>query len=233
MNKKYDIEKNIKEYTLKLRDLDNKDKPREKMLKSGIEFLSSRELLSIILNTGTKKEDVSSMSRRILEEYGDNNATKFTDPEKFSKVFDIPIIKSCQIIASFELGKRLFSKKSKKDKYIRNAKQAYEYLKNIGSFDKEYLKAIYLNSRYKLIHEEIISIGSSTANIIDPKEIFKPALEYGAIALIIAHNHPSGKTIPSKEDIEITKKIVNAGKMLGIEVLDHLIITDTKFSSIK
>lgn len=228
---KYTLQKN--DYVLKLRDLDNNDKPREKMIKNGVDFLSSSELLSVILNTGTKKEDVSSMSKRILDEYGDNIVTEFKNPEKFSKAFDIPITKSCQIIASFELGKRLFSKQNKKDKYIRNAKQAYEHLKSIGQFDKEYLKAIYLNSRYKIIHEEIISIGSATANIIDPKEIFKPALEYSAVALIIAHNHPSGNTKASKEDLDITKKIISSGKMLGIEVLDHLIITDKKFISIK
>ena len=98
---------------------------------------------------------------------------------------------------------------------------------------KEHLRGIYLNSRYKVIHDEVISIGTLTSNIVHPREVFKPALEYSATAVILAHNHPSGSTKPSTDDILVTKQLIETGKILGVELLDHIIITKNSFASIK
>jgi len=94
------------------------------------------------------------------------------------------------------------------------------------------VRGLYLNSRYRLIHDEVISVGSLTANIVHPREVFRPALEYSAVAVIIAHNHPSGSVKPTEEDVEITKQLVKAGKILGVDLLDHIIIAKNKFTSI-
>jgi DNA repair protein RadC len=114
---------------------------------------------------------------------------------------------------------------------VRTAAQAFGHLHEMGNLQKEQLRGLYLNSRFQVIHEEIISIGSLTANIVHPREVFQPALEYGAVAVIVAHNHPSGSLEPTRADIEATDQLINAGKVLGIELLDHLIIAGEAYKS--
>lgn len=221
-----------KKYVLKIKDLAEEDKPRERLIKHGPSALSATELLAIVLTVGTKKEEVFAMSSRILKEYDKKNIINQTKPKELEKELNIPIAKACQIIASFELGRRFFRKNPGRQITIRTAKQAYNYLKDMHSLPKEQLRGLYLNSRYRLIHDEVISVGSLTANIVHPREVFKPALEYSAAAVIVAHNHPSGSIKPTKEDTEITQQLVKAGKILGIDLLDHIIITKNKFVSV-
>src|SRR6185437_16052994 len=113
--------------------------------------------------------------------------------------------KACQLVAAFELRRRFFASQAGRAVYVRNAEQAFEYLRSIGYSPKEQLRGLYLNSRYEVIHDEIISVGSLTANIVHPREVFRPALEHGAVAIIIAHNHPSGSLEPTREDIAVTQ----------------------------
>lgn len=221
-----------KEYVLRIKDLPEEERPREKLIKYGPDILSEAELLAIVLNVGTKKEEVFSMASRLLKEYGKNAVISQIDPRKFERDLKIPLVKACQIIACFELGRRFFKKVNGKNIIIKTAKQAHEHLKDMGDLQKEHLRGIYLNSRHRVVHEEVISIGSLTASIVHPREIFKPAIENGAVAVIIAHNHPSGDKKPTKEDIAITKQLAEAGRILGIDLLDHLIITKTGFMSV-
>ncbi|KPJ55230.1 hypothetical protein AMJ47_01535 [Parcubacteria bacterium DG_72] len=217
---------------MRIKDLADEDKPRERLIKHGPSVLSTQELLAIVLTVGTKREEVFTMSSRILKEYGEKNIINQTNPKALEKELDIPLAKACQIVACFELGKRFFKESPGGQIIIRTAKQAYNYLKDMRSLPKEQLRGLYLNSRYRLIHDEVISVGSLTANIVHPREVFRPALEYSAVAIIIAHNHPSGSTKPTKGDIEITKQLVKAGRILGVDLLDHIIIARNKFISI-
>jgi len=220
-------------YVLKLRDLPEEEKPREKLIKYGPVNCSVAELLSIILNVGTKKEDVLAMSHRLLKEYGDSVIINQKNPKKVSELLGIPITKACQVVACFELGRRFFkTSDGGAPIVIRTAGQVYDYLKDMRDLPKEHLRGLYLDSHYQLIHDEVISIGSLTSNIIHPREVFRPALEYSATAVILAHNHLSGVVTSSGPDIAITKQIVEAGKILGISLLDHVIITKTKFESV-
>jgi len=221
-----------KQYVLKLRDLAEEDKPREKLIKSGPDLLSVSELLAIVLTVGTKKEDILSMTSRIIKEYGEKTIANQTNPKTIQKEFGLPLAKACQIVACFELGRRFFQKSEHGHATVRTAKQAFEYLKDMGNLPKEHLRGLYLNSRFKIIHDEVISVGSLTANIVHPREVFKPAIEYSAVAVILAHNHPSGSAVPTQSDIAITKQLAKSGKILGIDLLDHLIITKNKFSQI-
>ena len=221
-----------KPYVLKVHDLPVPEQPRQKMIQYGSTVLSVGELLAIMLNVGTKKEGVLEMSNRLLKEYGESSIVNQTDPRKLEKELDIPLNKACQIVACFELGRRFFKKPVGKPQFLRTAKQVYEYLQDMRELPKEHLRGIYLNSHFHIIHDEIISIGSLTANIVHPREVFKPALEYSASALILAHNHPSGIVEPSTEDVAITKQLIDAGKILGIHLLDHVIVTKDSFTSI-
>jgi DNA repair protein RadC len=209
------------------------DRPRERMIEKGTDSLSVAELLSVVLVTGSKKEDVASLSRRILKEYGERSISFYKDPTVISKEMSIPVNKACQVVACFELGRRFFKDDQSGRKAIRNVGQAFEYFKELGKLQKECLRGIYLNSHYQVIHDETISLGSATSSIIHPREVFAPAIEHYAVAVIIAHNHPSGSLKPTKSDIEVTGLLVEAGKILGIELLDHLIIAKGKYLSIK
>ena len=221
----------LKTYTLKLRDLPQEERPREKLLKHGLAALSSPELLALLLTTGTRKEDVLTMSKRILQEYGEKSLAFEREPKHLAEL-GIPLTKACQILACFELGRRFFDKKETSSPLIRTSQQAYEHLQDMSKLPKEHLRGLYLNSRFRLIHDEVISIGNLTANIIHPREVFQPAIERGAVAVIIAHNHPSGSAAPTKSDRVITEQLVSAGAILGIELLDHLVIGKNSFSSL-
>ena len=222
-----------KQYVLKLRDLPVDERPREKLIKYGPSVLSFAELFAVVLNVGTKKEEVLAMSNRLLKEYGDNTIVNQKDPQKIKELLGIPLGKACQVVACFELGRRFFkTPDGKKPVIIRTATQVYAYLKDMQELPKEHLRGLYLDSHYQLIHDEVISIGSLTSNIIHPREVFRPALEYSASAVILAHNHPSGISKPSDADVVITRQIVEAGKILGIGLLDHVIVAKGKFESV-
>ncbi len=217
---------------LRVKDMLDEEKPREKMVKDGAGSLSSAELLAIVLGVGTKKEEVYSMSSRLLREYGEKGIAYQKDPSVIERDLKIPLVKACQIVACFELGRRFYQKKPGGSITVRTAKQAFEYLKDMGSLNKEQFRGLYLNTHYQLIHDEVISIGTLDSSLVQAREVFRPALEYSAAALIIAHNHPSGMIKATKADIEITNKLIEAGNILDIEVLDHLIIGKNKFASI-
>jgi len=219
-------------YVLRVRDLPDADKPREKMLLLGPGNMTHAELVAILLGVGTRKEEVMAMANRIVREYGERAIVNEKNPQRLSETLDIPLSKACQIVASFELGRRAYQNRAGKPLYVRTASQAYEHLKSMGSLQKEQLRGLYLNSRYQVVHEELISVGSLTANIVHPREVFQPALEYGAVAVIVAHNHPSGIVEPTGDDILATKQLVAAGKVLGIDLLDHLIIANETFISL-
>jgi DNA repair protein RadC len=219
-------------YDLRLRDLPKEEKPREKMISFGPSCLSLVELVAVVLNVGTKAEDVLSMSKRLVKEYGVSALSSQFNPEQLSFDLNIPIGKACQIIACGEIGRRLYRKNDIGLAVIRTAKDTYEYLRDMYSLPKEQLRGIYLDTHNRVIHDEVISIGTINTNIVHPREVFRPALEYGAVAVVLAHNHPSGIVTPSTADIEVTKQLVTAGRIIGIHVLDHVIISKDGFQSI-
>ncbi|MFZ2038812.1 MAG: DNA repair protein RadC [Minisyncoccia bacterium] len=226
------LDQEPKTYVLKIHDLPDDERPREKMLKSGSTSLSSPELLAIILGIGSKKEGVMEMCHRILKEYGAKGLANHNDPILLAKELDIPISKALQVVACCELGRRFFEKNGNGLATVRNAQDVFEYAKDMRELPKENLRGLYLNAHHKVIHDETISIGTADSNLIHPREVFKPALEYSAVAMILVHNHPSGDSKPSQADIEITNQLVKAGKMLGIDLLDHVVVTKDGFTSV-
>lgn len=221
-----------KRYHLKIKDLPEEEKPREKLLKHGLLALSTPELLAVVLNTGTKKEGVLEMSGRVIRDYGEGGIMSQKNPQALSKDLDIPIGKSLQIVACAELGSRFFKRNNSSLPTIRTAREVYEYAQDMRNLSKEHLRGIYLNAHYKVIHDEIISIGTVDTNIIHPREVFKPAVEHSAAALILIHNHPSGVTAPSEADLSVTGQLIEAGKLLGVDLIDHVIVTKDSFVSV-
>jgi DNA repair protein RadC len=221
------------EYVLRVKDLPDDERPREKLLDAGPQGLTQAELVAVLWGVGTRKEEVLAMAKRTLQEYGERTLYHAAKPAKLAEALDIPLTKACQLVAAFELGRRAYATdRSGHSVQVRTPRQAYEYFQDMATSTKEQLRGLYLGSRHQVVHDEIISIGSLTSNIVHPREVFQPAVEYGAVAVIIAHNHPSGSLEPSAADIEVTRQLLAAGKILGIDLLDHLVIAESGHKSI-
>lgn len=219
-------------YVLTVRDLPDEEKPREKLLARGPTALASKELLAILLEKGTRKEGVLEMTERIVREYGDHNVFTNTDARKLSDDLGIPLGKAMQIIVAGELARRFFAGSRNGATVIRTAKDAFEYTADMRTLKKEHLRGIYLNAHYQVVHDEIISIGTVDANIVHPREVFRPALHCSAAGVVLVHNHPSDVLEPSAEDVHVTKQIKEAGALLGIELVDHLIVSASGYTSV-
>lgn len=218
---------------LTIKDMPLEERPREKLIMYGARVLTNAELLAIILRNGTKRENVLELSKNLLKE---NNLKSLSRKRVnvLMRIFGIGQSKACQIVACFELGRRLASFKDKQSNSINNVRDVVKlFLPGISFLKKEHFKSIFLDSRKRIIKDETIFIGSLNASIIHPREIFQAAFEEGAAAIILLHNHPSGDPNPSDDDIKITKQLVKAGEILGIEIVDHIIIGHNKYFSFK
>ncbi len=220
-------------YVLRVKDMLEEDKPREKLLKYGPSTLSIHELLAVVLNTGTIKEDVLAMATRVVKEYGERALSAQTNAAALAHDLEIPLGKATQIIACSELGRRFYQKNKSGLAVLRTAKDVFTYTRDMERLPKEHLRGLYLNSHYRVIHDEVLSIGTINANLIHPREVFRPAIEYGAAAIILVHNHPSGVTKASGADVEVTEQLVAAGKIIGIHLIDHVIIGQGKCASVE
>jgi len=215
----------------RLKNLAPEAKPREKLLKEGAKNLSVAELLAVVINIGTKKEDVLSMSNRLLQEYGTKGTIRHKNPKQIQKNCDIPLYQACRLVACFELGRRFYQKPPGSKIFIRTPQQAFTVLKGMASLGKEQFRGLYLNTHYQLIHDEVIALGTLDTAVFQVRDVFQPALERSAVAIIIAHNHPSGILKFSAADEEITKKLKISGNILGVALLDHILISHRGFVS--
>jgi DNA repair protein RadC len=222
----------MRTYTFTIHDLPIEEKPREKLGTHGPDALSMADLLAVILNVGTKKEEILSMTNRIIKEYGEKSIQSARNPQRLADDLDIPKGHALQIVAAVELGRRLFNRNPNGAQVIRTAEDVYNYARAMAELPKEHLRGIYLNSHYKVVHDEVVSIGTIDTNLIHPREVFRPALEYAVAAVILVHNHPSGSLEPSEADIAVTKQLIEAGKLIGIDLVDHVIVSREGFASI-
>ncbi|MFA6547398.1 MAG: DNA repair protein RadC [Candidatus Magasanikbacteria bacterium] len=215
---------------MKLKEVPVVDRPREKLSKYGAGKLSDSELLAILLGSGTKGINVVELSKKILKKFGKGEIANASYKD-FKNTFGLGPAKSCLLVACFELGRRFL--KGKKSTLILTPKQVWEELKDLRDNKKEHFVIFYLDTRNQEIQREIISVGTLNANLVHPREVFEPAIVHSAAQIIVAHNHPSGDTTPSEEDIAITKRLAQAGEILGIELLDHVVVGKEKFASLK
>lgn len=220
-----------KPYQPRIRDLPEEEKPREKLRKYGPAALKNYELMAVILGRGTRKEGVLELSQRIMSQYGNQAIFSEGDVGKVEKVLGLSPVQSCQVVAAFELGRRFFGRQY--EVFLRSPEEVFQYARDIARLKKEHFRGLYLDTRNKLIKDEIISIGTLNTSLAYPRDVLCPALENHAAAVILIHNHPSGDPSPSKDDIEVTKRIYQASKILEIDFLDHVIIGDERYVSLK
>jgi len=222
---------------LTIKDLPKDERPRERLQKYGAQALSDTELLAVIIRTGTKSESALMVAQRLLKGDGGKNGLDFiarATIEELSKVKGIGAAKSIQIKAAMELGRRIYSSMVTDEMTIICPDDVFQLLINDMRFlEKEHFKTILLNTKNKVISVEDISVGSLNTSIVHPREVFKPAIKRSSASIILAHNHPSGDPTPSREDLEVTRRLKDAGKIIGIEVLDHIIFGDNCYVSLK
>ncbi len=217
-----------------LRDVPLEDRPRERMMSYGEESLSHAELLAILLRTGTKDESAIHLAARILQQVGSIRQLVDMSIEELTTIRGIGTAKAIQIKAGIELGRRIARTGREEARIVRSPKDAADLLmEQLRYLQKEHFVCLFLNTKNHIISQETLSMGSLNASIVHPREVFRAAIKCSSASVICAHNHPSGDPTPSPEDIALTRRLVEAGQLIGIEVLDHLVIGDTKFVSLK
>lgn len=218
-----------------IHDLPLSERPRERLLKLGAEALSTAEVLALILGRGIKDESVILTSQKLLSKFGNLKNIASASVEELTELKGIGPAKAAQIKAAFELSKRLEnSLDTGKKTTIKSPDDAIRTIKNqLKGKKKEHLMVLSLDTRNHLVNTHTVSIGSLDSSIAHPREAFKDAIASSAASVIFVHNHPSGDSQPSEDDIKLTKRLVEAGEILGIEVLDHVIICDKEYLSMK
>ena len=218
---------------IKIKDIPTMERPRERMLKVGKEYLSNEELLAIIIKTGTKGVSVKDIAINVLKEIKDINNLENITINTFSNIKGLGYVKTIELMAAIELGKRIFLEKTKKDETKYNNPKII-YKNNLYLFKgkkQEYFYCLYLDSKNRLIERKLLFMGTINRSIVHPREIFKEAYLTSCSSIVCMHNHPSGDITPSIEDVYLTESLIKIGKIQGINIIDHMIISDNDYYS--
>ena len=219
-----------------VRDLPEEERPREKLIRRGAAALSDTELLAILLRTGTSSVSVLHLAEEVLAKYQDKGllAIMNVSPQEVASIHGVGLAKAAAIVAAVELGRRLSAKAAQKQEKIGGPEDVARYAAPLLRFEqKEHFRVMLLDVRNRVLAMPTVSIGSLTASVAHPREIFREAIRYSAANMILIHNHPSGDPTPSREDLQLTRQMMRAGEIMGIPVLDHVIIAGDGFLSIK
>ncbi len=213
---------------MKIKDLSLIDRPQEKLIKYGVKKLTNAELLALVLRSGTKDGGVIKLAEKVLHLLSQKKELILDD---YESIEGIGISKACQIVACLELGKRLVD--DSETILVFSPQEILAELKDIRNSKKEHFVAFYLDVRNRIIKKETISMGTINASLVHPREVFEPAVRYTAASIILAHNHPSGISTPSAEDLKLNNRLIKVGELLGIDIIDHIIIAEKEHVSLK
>jgi DNA repair protein RadC len=216
-------------------DLPLGERPRERLLKLGGEALSAQEILALILGRGIKGESVMVTSQKLLSQFGNLKGVANASVEELTQIRGIGPAKAAQIKAALELSRRLEADSDEKPQpRVKAPDDVVAVVRSqLKGKKKEHFLVLCLDTRNRLINCKPVSIGSLDTSVVHPREAFREAVSSCAASVIFAHNHPSGDPEPSKEDIELTKRLVKAGEIIGIDVLDHIVVCDKSYVSLK
>lgn len=209
-------------------------RPRERLVQYGEKALADHELIAILLRTGTRKQDVLTVSLNLLQTFEDLFYLKNVTLEEFMTIPGIGQTKAVELKAAIELGMRISRASQIKTGQITSSKNVGELLmEEMRGMQQEIVVALYLNTKNEIIKKEEVFKGSLNSSVAHPREIFKGAVRYSAARLIVGHNHPSGNPEPSDADIQFTKRLAECGELMGIELLDHVIAGENSYISLK
>ena len=218
----------------RIHDLSKSDRPRERLIRQGAKSLSNQELIAILLRTGTKDRSVFHLSMELLKTLETIQSFRDVTLEELMSIRGIGEAKAVHILAAVELGRRVYSASNEERYKIRSPKDAAAYvMTEMSGLQQEHFVALFLNVKNEVLHKQTIFIGGLNTSIVHPRELFKEAVRRSAASVIVMHNHPSGNPTPSEEDVLVTERLVKAGEILGIQLLDHIIIGEYNFVSLK
>lgn len=220
--------------TLLIRDVPVTERPRERLLQVGASVLTNQEIIAILLRTGSKKDSVIDLAGKVLSTFDGLDLLKEATIEELCSIDGIGLAKAVELSAAMELGRRIHTLQTKERYVIRSPEDVSTLvMEDMRFLKQEHFVCLYLNTKNQVIFRHTVFIGSLNASIVHPREVFKEALRRSSASIICLHNHPSGDPSPSREDIDVTKRLYEAGRVLGIELLDHIIIGDRTFISLK
>ncbi len=220
--------------TLFIRDVPQRERPRERFLREGPKALSNQELLALLLRTGTKQYSALHVASELLAGYTTLTHLSEASLEEVQHIPGIGVAKAIELMAAIEFGRRLQREQRGDKTIITSPEDAVEVVADdLKGLQQEHFVALYLNTKNHVIKQKTVFIGSLNASIVHPREVFKEALRTSSAAVICLHNHPSGDPSPSTEDINVTKRLDEAGKILGITLLDHIVVGENCFISLK
>lgn len=218
---------------LRIKDLEETDRPRERLINNGVEVLSNEELLAIILKTGNKENSAKELASILIKELEGIKNLNSINYERLKSIKGIGPAKACELLASIEIGKRISREISSLNNVILNkTSKVYEYYKDIlGYKQQEHFYCVYLDNKKRVIKDKLLFIGTLNYSVVHPREVFKNAYMLSASSIICVHNHPTGNVLPSKQDLDLTKNLISVGNILGIKVVDHVIIGKDNYYS--
>jgi DNA repair protein RadC len=221
-------------YSLAMKDLPPEERPRERLAKHGPEALSTPELLAILLRTGTARESALDVAEGIVAQAGGLRGLATATIEQLSQIRGVGVVKAIEIRAAVELGKRISAFTHEARPTVRCPEDVWQLVQSeLRHEPREHFKVLLLDTRNQVIRVSTVSVGSLTESIVHPREVFREAIRHSSAALIAVHNHPSGDPTPSQEDIQVTRRLDEAGRTVGIDVLDHVIVGEGRYVSLK
>ncbi|MBA4496153.1 DNA repair protein RadC [Paenactinomyces guangxiensis] len=217
-----------------LKDVPEEERPRERMLRFGAEHLSNAELIALLLRTGSTGESVLHLAQRLLGELGGLKGLTSASWQELTQIRGIGPAKAVQLLAGVELGRRISRAVPADRLAIRSPDDAVQFVMDELRYEQqEHFICLFLNTKYRVIDKKCIFKGSLNVSVVHPREVFHEAIRRSSAAIICVHNHPSGDPTPSREDLEVTERLIEAGHIMGIDLVDHLIIGDQTYYSMK
>jgi DNA repair protein RadC len=206
------------------------DRPREKLIRYGPKKLRDYELLAILLGVGSRGKSVHKLAQEIMRKFKFDGLKEISF-QQLIKVTGIASAKACSLVAAVELGKRLVA--GEKRTLLLSAREVWNRMLDLKARKKEYFVVFFLDTQLQVIERKIVSIGILNMSLVHPREVFEEAIKHNAAQILVAHNHPSGSLVPSEADIKLTKRLCESGKILGVDVLDHVIVTKDAYVSME
>ena len=215
-----------------IRDIPKCERPRERLIAYGVEALSNEELLAIILKSGTRNKSVKSLASEVLNNAVEIDRLKDGGLNLLTSINGIGETKACEVLASIELGKRIYLIGQKNKYKIKTSKDVYDLMKyDLSLKQQEYFYCLYLNNKHEVLERQLLFMGTVNKSLVHPREVFKYAYLSSASGIICIHNHPSGDVNPSRDDIILTEKLVEIGRIQAIPIIDHIIVGDDSYYS--
>lgn len=210
------------------------DRPREKLARAGTDALGDNELVAVVLGSGTRGQSALDVANRLLDASGGLRGLTRMGRDELSKTHGVGAARAARIQAAIELGRRSLTREPAERPQFPTPRHVADYLLPLfGSYPVERFGVLLLDTRHRLVRARVLSVGSLDASVVHPREVFREAILAGAAALVLFHNHPSGDPSPSRDDISLTRRMVTAGDLVGIDVLDHIVLADSRYASMK